>query len=228
MKKLTCLLLLYCIAVGAHAQQWSAGFLTGTSYWMDRKVQVSLPNSTLKGQHMSWEKSLFARYETKKRLAFQARLSYDRLAYSYYSNIGDWENAIFVGGTDKLEFQFVALDLTMQYDITCPHFSSCPVMKNFKSYMGLTMSHLVMHTDASSVDFFLNEAPRTNSSRSTGLNFWIGLTNTTKYAFSDHLDLIADVNFLIDPAHFFNGGRSFYYNTPDSKFSFQFGAAYKF
>ncbi len=227
MKKIFTILLVGCVAATAHAQQLSAGFQTGASYWLQHQQQRSLAKSAVSDHHISWEQTLFARYETKNRLAFEVGLNHNKLKqYGVVSWVLGDEGLD--GETTRSTTHYTTLNVSIQYDITCPHMQECPVMKKFKDYVGVMVAPVWVNQKT---DHYGEDFTRTNvdhSVKSSQVQIWAGLNNTISYALCDHLNILSVVSFQVQPEDFFSKSKPANRVNADSRFSYQFGIAYKF
>ena len=209
------------------AQQYSAGFRTGASYWMDKQEGKCITNS-LDGQNTTWDKEIFVRYKTKGKLVFEASMGH----YAF-NNTMDGSNYYCVFGKDEATIlsekinersQNIEWNISAQYDVSCPALQQkCPVMKNLKSYIGVLATPTLSRNTTT---VYYGEGDFSSESSRDEWTVWTGLTHTLVYTLCDHMYLTSAVRMQIDPNNFFD--NSGILKNRDSRIGFQVGVGYNF
>lgn len=181
----------------ANAQGIAAGVRSGIGGNMNMS---SIKQEGIK--HNYWQKQVFGRYETKKKLAFEATAG--QYNYSFSSTPDNFQYfAPPAHEPIKVDVRNNTFELgfSAQYDLSCSYLKEhCPVFKNFRSYLGVNMN--VLHTKSAQT--------YTNKSNSDGTIFkteqvspawtdlYIGLSHTTTYSFK-HIFLTSSASFMTNP-----------------------------
>lgn len=182
-------------------------------------------------EHNYWQKQLFGRYETKKKLAFEVTAG--QYNYSFSSTPGKFEYfAPPAYEPIKVDVRNNVFELgaSAQYDLSCGYLKDhCPVFKNFRSYLGVNMN--VLHTKSAQT--------YTNKSTSDGTIFkseqvspawtdlYVGLSHTTTYSFK-HIFLTSSASLMASP---FSGNGNLFpraTGSPNTTISLMAGVGYKF
>jgi hypothetical protein len=101
----------------------------------------------------------------------------------------------------------------------------CPVMRRIKTYASLDVSPTWAHTN---LLYNGNEnftKPATAHVKNE-FQLWTGLSETMIYSVNDHLNLVSNAGFKLNPAELVSGAGNDY--QPNLRLSWQLGAAYKF
>lgn len=208
-----------------NAQGITAGIRTGFD------VSTDITNHKENKPQALWQKQIFTRYETKKRLAFEiyANQSNDRQKITppdlvYFDNFLPPTHEILdiEEKTNKL-----LLGASIQYDISCSKLKEkCPILKNLKSYVGVTAN--ITHTWSKEYVILKSVADGSFSKDTHKSNYWddiqVGLNHTTIYSFNK-LFLISTASFTVNPWAINN--RLYMQNTPNSRLSLMAGIGYK-
>ncbi|HEY9178915.1 MAG TPA: hypothetical protein VIN07_14565 [Flavipsychrobacter sp.] len=188
------------IGQNAYAQGISAGFRTGVGNTFD----ITSAREGIK--HNYWEKQVFLRYETNKRFAFeisstQYKYSYDAQYPEFMGGWGGPINSETIGLTvTNNNFDF---GMSAQYDLSCHILQDkCPMLKNFKSYLGITALIILneetnTYTRRSLSDGNITE-DRTRQALVSDLQ--VGINHTTKYSFN-RLFITSSTNITVSPRY---------------------------
>lgn len=217
-------------AQNAIAQGLSAGFRAGMSNSMDiTRLREGIIDR-------SWEKELFARYETNKRFAFE-------LSAAQYNNTeaGIWHSSGCIVDYEQLDlfappthenlltyssYRMVDVSIGAQYDITCLFSEECPVRKVFSSYMGVAAIGTFGKVTTNSTDRRLSDGDISTTQR-TGkgmYNLLLGINNTATYSFN-RFYITSVVGYMVSP---FTQGYEFHNQAnPNSKFLVKLGLGYR-
>ena len=202
------------------AQGISAGLRTGTSCWMQRSTGKSGPLEATPAQHRSWDQEVFIRREGKNRWAFEAGFSHagvkklEVLAVTndHFPNDTAYFQNIWLGHNYELS-------LSAQYDITCAQMKSCPLLRQLRSYVGVSIIPTVTRLSPG-----LDPTPEDQTLYQT----WTGLSHTMVYSVTPHLALSTVVEGRFAPTELFAGSFQSGDYRPAARMSVRVGFAYKF
>lgn len=184
----------------------------------------------------TWDKELFGRYETQKRLALE--LSGTQYQYDH---AGIWHNAGCIVDYEPLYFappssenllttynyNMVDIGVGIQYHLSCPVLrEKCPLMKNFRSYIGLAVVGTYGTIATNYTDRRLSDGAITETKlRDTKLHrMSFGAAHTATYSFK-HIFITSTASYTVDPwAASFRLMNSI---SPNSKLSLRLGVGYK-
>lgn len=216
MKRFLTLLSLAAMTAGAaNAQTLSAGMRAGAGCnWQGTEHK-----------YISFEQSAFARYESGHKWAFEA-------------GIGHWGGAMktgvgTVGPLDDYSYtdaharvNTYEMNFSLQYDISCPYMQQhCPVMRRMHTFISLDVSPSWSRTNLLYKDNENLFLPATDHI-SREFRLWTGLSETMVYDLNEHINLVSNAGFKIDPARLIATPDNNYQT--NARLSFQVGAAYKF
>lgn len=231
MKYLLSLTLALSLLQYAGAQGISAGFRTGIGNTMN----ISRMSEGIIDKH--WEKELFLRYETKKRLALEINgTQYNDAEAGIWHSTGcivDYEPILtFESPTREnlltyTSYNMLDMSLGVQYDISCSYLQEkCPMMKNFRSFIGVAAVGTYGKVTTRSTDRSLSDGDITTTERTgSGLyNLHIGVNHTLTYSFG-RLYVTSVAAYLVSP--FSETYTSHNQLTPNSKLSFRAGIGYR-
>ncbi len=223
MKKILSLLIVSFLVADTHAQHLSAGALTGSSYWVNTQRNEGILRGSVDGQHLSWDKGMFIRYDAKKGFGLQLGLTQNSLKYQSVEQSFDGEYSF---SPRFFKANYVTVNLVAQHDLTrlCGCGQACPVLKKIKNYVGATISPTFVRNKTMSKS---NTDGNVYAMNFTEFQVWAGVNNTLVYSFNEHVNLMSVVSIQMDVLPF---GSSLVISTlqPDLRYSFQLGAAYKF
>ena len=211
------------IVQNAGAQGISAGLRTGVGNTLD----ITSVKDGVK--HNYWEKQLFLRYETSGRLAFEINSTQYR--YSYHEEPIIWD-CTFVPPTHEtvdieVTHRNIDFGLSAQYDLSCPFLQErCPLMKNFKNYIGLTAKSGLnertdIYTSRALSDGNITE-DRTQHRYVDGIH--LGINHTTKYTFG-RFYLTSTATVTVNPWDLGSFAPAAY--NENSRLSLRIGAGYR-
>ncbi len=222
MKKLFSILLLSCLAANVYAQQLSGGIRLGSTFWTNIQKGTSIFESGIPGQNASITKSVFARYASKKRWAFELGFSHDQLKSTDVYEQGCFGPEYYT--TSDYTMKYYGVNMSVQYDITCSHLRSCAVMKKFKNYIGVVVNptYIDMHTYTHAMEGY-----PPHESSNYNLQVWTGLSNNIVYQFNENISLSSVCSFQLEPGQYLSIFNRGYPSTSATRFTFQVGAAYK-
>jgi len=230
MKKMLTLLAASFLFYTSNAQQFSGGFRTGASHWMDKEKGKCFSRENGR-KHNSWDKELFIRYNTKGKLAFEASLGHYSLHNSYTPDqLTYFAPPEYVVTNVNERSQSLELNLSAQYDVTCPALQQkCPAMKRLKSYAGVILTPTLSRNTIKTtyVDEVSSSDPKTSVSSKDEMTLWTGLTHTMVYSVCEHLYVSSALRLQIDPNSFFDKHESGTFSR-DSRMGFQIGIGYNF
>ncbi len=215
MKILFSILLVSCLAANAHAQNLSAGTRLGASYWLQDQPKLQ----EAQGQHISFDKAVFLRYETKGRIAYEIGVNHNRLKTAYAT--GGFNPAY--GGTFYYTTNYTSFNTSFQVDVSCPHFKACPVLKKLKVYTGVSLSYMII--DEKKVKPASESYPEIRGSHSEPA-IWAGLNNTMNYELNKSFLITSAFNVQVDPVSTFSKFTPSSFQ-PTIRTLFQLGMAYK-
>lgn len=230
MKYVLSFFLILLFADNSGAQGISAGIRSGIGNSMDI---TQLRSGTI---DRTWQKEVFTRYETKKRLAFElSGTQYnDAKAGIWHSSgcIVDYEPILtFEAPTQEniltyTSYSMADLSLGVQYDLSCPVLKEkCPFMKNFRSFLGVAFIGTFGNVTTYSTNRNLSDGDITTTERTEkGLyNLFIGINHTTTYSFGK-VYISSLVGYMASPF----ADYSIYTNQPiaNSKLSLRMGIGY--
>jgi len=209
------------------AQQFSGGFRTGASHWMDKQEGKCFTNSA-EGQNITWDKELFVRYNTKGKLAFEVSIGH----YAFNNNYKPEQDGFTIPEYRLLNVnersQNLELNLSAQYDVTCPVLQEkCPVMKRLKSYVGVLLTPTLSRNrlKTSYIDGVSEGSVQQSVSSKDEMALWTGLSHTMIYNLCDHMYVTTAVRLQIDPNRFFDNSGTL--RERDGRAGFQIGVGYK-
>ncbi len=225
MKKLFSILLVSCLAANAHAQQWSVGTRVGSSYWIRNYDYLLTERNAIGGKRLSIDNGVFVRYETKGRIAYEFGLNNSRLKYQFRPQVDDGPAWAYndLSYTDN----FTTLDASFQVDVTCRHMQACPVLKKFKSFVGITLSPGFLSQRVTAPATERNE---NIDMRGSTFQVWTSVSHTISYQLSKSFAITSVVNFQLNPESLskFSPAMSgaFMEPRPGQSFGLRLGAAY--
>lgn len=119
------------------AQEFSVGIRTGLGKTMDvSRISAGTIDNT-------WDKELFVRYETKRRLAFEVGGTQYNTSHSMEPMIWECNWGLPITYEDagmNAKSSIIDFHLSAQYDISCGYIKeNCPFMKNFRSFIGVNI-----------------------------------------------------------------------------------------
>ena len=148
-----------------------------------------------------WNKQVFGRYETKKRLVFE--LSATQYNYDYNQTPRQFE--YYMPPTHEIlnvytRHNVLDIGLSAQYDVTCSVLKEkCPLFKNFKNYIGVNMNFLMNNAKHEILNRSLSDGMLTKrNEQSNGSDVYLGLSHTATYSFNK-IFIISSASFMIDP-----------------------------
>lgn len=119
-----------------HAQSFSLGARTGLGKTFD---VTQIKNGSISN---TWDKELFFRYETKGKIAIEGSGTQYKYGYNFGPFISGCAPMIPPTGEDlggSMNYNMIDLSISFQYNIICPDMQeSYPVLKNLKSFLGLS------------------------------------------------------------------------------------------
>lgn len=199
----------------AGAQSFSLGGRMGTScLWQNTDHK-----------YISFDQSVYGRYETHGRWAFEAGLGHwgGGMGTTVFAGLSD-EGADYVDAHAKLNNY--ELNLSVQYDISCPYMQEhCPVMRRIHTFASLDVSPAWSHTNLLYNDGEDFTKPVT-AHKKNAFQLWTGLSETMICSINDHFNLVSNAGFKINPAEIFSASGNNY--QPDARLYLQVGAAYRF
>lgn len=231
MKYILSFFLILLFADNSGAQSISAGIRSGIGNSMDI---TQLRSGTI---DRTWQKEVFTRYETKKRLAIElSGTQYNDAEAGIWHSSGcivDYEPLLtFAPPTREniltyTSYNMVDISLGIQYDLSCPFLQEkCPLMKNFRSFLGVAFVGTIGSATTYSTNRSLSDGGiSTTELKQKGLhNLNIGINHTTTYSF-EKIFISSMVGYMASP--FTN--YSFSTNQPieNSKLSLRMGIGYK-
>ncbi|MCB9044811.1 MAG: hypothetical protein H6550_01605 [Chitinophagales bacterium] len=209
------------------AQNFSFGARAGVGNTYDMS---SLKSGVL---DKSLDKELFLRYQSKGRLAFEVSCiqyngTHTTPAQIFDCRWGETEPPTSTDGGSNALSNYVDLNLSAQYDISCPYIQEhCPVMKHLRSFIGInigaryqssTNKHYVISLSDGSISQEITRYKEINTPQA-------GLTHTLTYSFGKfYASSVA--SFYIRPWDM----SAMYMNSsiyPDSKLSLRLGLGYR-
>lgn len=182
MKYLLSVIVFLSIAQNADAQGVSAGLRTGVGKTFD---VTSLKDGA---KHSYWEKQLFLRYETNGRLAFE--INSTQYNYSYHEEPIIWECTFALPPHETIDIEVthrnIDFGFSAQYDLSCSILrEKCPIMKNFKSYMGIAGAVVLNERTEiyTNRDFSDGHVTKERSRYKYLGDIYLGINHTTIYTF---------------------------------------------
>lgn len=208
-----------------NAQQFSLGFRTGASYWMD-KQEGKCFSSAVDGQNTTWDKQLFVRYKTRGKIVLEASMGHyafknRQVSTEYECIYGENNITAMTARNIYEESQNVEWNLSAQYDLSCPALKEkCPLMKHLKSYMGVELTPTWSRTTTK----IGSDESLLSSETNNEWSLWAGLSHTLIYDISDRVYITSALRFQIDPNKFID--KSGVIRNADSRLGFQMGLGY--
>jgi len=231
MKYLFTLLLMLILGYNSGAQGISAGIRSGIGNSMD---VTKLRSGTI---DKTWQKEVFTRYETKKRLAFElSGTQYNDAEAGIWHSSGcivDYEPLLtFEAPTQEniltyTSYSMVDVSMGVQYDLSCPFLQEkCPFMKNFRSFLGVAFIGTFGNVTTYSTNRRLSDGDVTTTEQNQrGLyNLNIGINHTTTYSFGK-VFVTSMVGYMASP--FTDYSISTDQPIENSKLSLRMGIGYK-
>lgn len=171
----------------ASAQDFSVGIRTGLGKTMDvSRISAGTIDNT-------WDKELFVRYQTKRRLAFEVggtQYNYQRAGIWHNSGcIVNYEPLYFSAPTSEnlittTNVNMLDLSLGVQYDISCNALKDkCPLMKNLSSFIGANVIGKMANVETRSVDKRISDGQINETEyKDFGIqDIYLGLNHTLTY-----------------------------------------------
>lgn len=215
------------LANSINAQGIALGIRTGIDAGTDiTNVKENKP-------HALWQKQLFTRYETKKRLAFEI--------YANQSNNSEnipvpdiiWEYFYpFPQTHQTLDIQqksnYLTFGGSVQYDISCSKLKeSCPIFRNLKSYLGITAN--ITRAWYKEITTIQNLSDGSISNEVYKSKYWadiqMGINHTTTYTFN-RIFLTSTASFTVNP-WMLNDPIPSFIDENNTRFSIMAGIGYK-
>ncbi len=186
MKSFVWILLLLTITSGnVNAQSWQIGAQQGVSYWLTRKVIGVDRLRTLPGQHLTWDKALTLRYQTRKKLGFKI----DAGTYHFRQHTPGAADSILAVNGDTYA---LTLRMGVMYDVTYPLLSYMfPRMAGMKSYIGFTCAPSLLWDDA----IITNTADESDHLCRNRFGMWVGFSYTHEVPLSKKVLLVSEFAF---------------------------------
>lgn len=202
-------------------------FITGAvqaqSFSAGARMGASCLEQGFDHKYISFDQSVFGRYETGSRWAFEA--GFGHWSGGMKTNVPAGMNEGPGNIPAHARINNYEMNLSVQYDITCPYMQEhCPVMRRIKTYASLDISPTLSYTRLlynDTEDFMAGETAH----RKNDVRLWTGLSETMLYQLNDHVNLVSNVGFKVNGGQLFNPGNDYEANF---RFSWQVGAAYKF
>lgn len=197
----------------ANAQHFSVGARTGVG------TLIEVRKGTKDVQNITWDKEIFLRYETKRRLAFETGITHYKYDYPIdlrdgleYANLDFAPSPYeFIEGSGTVNAY--AINLSAQYDISCPFLKDhCPVFKNLRSYIGINLmptissgSQSITSRRKSDGTIFTEE-----STSPASIDFQAGVSHTLVYTINKfYLTTVVGINYTEFSSYPFIGGPNF-------------------
>jgi hypothetical protein len=222
MKKLFAAILFVLISPTLHAQMLSAGLRLGPTAFVDvSRRGTEMPFEFQQGAVTS---ELFARYQLKRRWAFEATLSAStRLHTEERVSAID---ATWSHGIEETNTYYYELGVAAQYELTCRHMKKPPKPSRFHYYIGISAG-AVLAADRSEV--YPDGQPEVSvmSIVSNDFQLWGGFNHMLSYDFSTHWTLMAKGDFRANLNSLTGIGYRAGGNYPDASIGFRLGAAYR-
>lgn len=168
------------------AQSWHIGAQQGISYWLTRKALGVDRLHTLGGQHLTWDKELTLRYQTKKKLGFELGLG------TYHFNQQTPGAATdSIAGIDG-DTHALSLRMAVVYDVTYPLLQYMfPRMAAMRSYIGFTCTPTLLWDDA----IVTPVADQSYHLCRNRFAVWVGFSYTHEIPLAKHLLLVSQFAF---------------------------------
>lgn len=168
-----------------YAQGISAGIRTGIGNSFDVTKLRSTENTP------TWDKEVFARYETKGRFAFELganHYSYSETVRPYY----EWcLTEYFPSGNEiiaaKNQYNIINIGASVQYDVSCKALQEkCPLFKRMRNYIGVNAGTQYGNVNTTSTNRRYSDGNITESKNSISYfnHINIGLSHTLTYTFN--------------------------------------------
>jgi hypothetical protein len=221
MKKLFAAILFVLISPTLHAQVLSAGLRLGPTAFLEVSGRGTvMPFEFQQGAITS---ELFARYQLKRRWAFEATLSAaTRLHTEERVSAID---AAWSTGVEETNTYYYELGLAAQYELTCRHAKKPAKPSRFHYYFGISAG-AVLAAGRSEVYADGQPAVSVMSIVVNDFQLWGGFNHTLSYDLSKHLSLMAKADFRVNLNSLTGIGDSSVDNYPDASAGFRLGAAY--
>ncbi|MCB0699936.1 MAG: hypothetical protein H6551_03340 [Chitinophagales bacterium] len=230
MKYLVTIIISTLAFINTEAQTFSAGARTGLGYNVDLSRVGAKDIGGYSTDQFTWDKELYARVETNKRIAVEARFTHYKLSdsYIYPENIGD----IMVSPTIQFTYwdsksttNVIVGGISAQVDLTCPYMQDhCPMLKNIRNYIGFdvagTYAREVINQE--NTDPTYQVAPRKYDDKYYFMQY--GISHTIIYQVSPSLNINTALRAMIQPSEF----SSYTYSPSNTHISGVFGVGYTF
>src|SRR5690606_35592581 len=176
MKKLFTTAALIALAMTESAAQgFSVGLRTGSSCWAQRMYPNSAKMESMPGQKTTWDQELFVRWEGKSRWAFEGGLIHVKAANHEILYVPDLGTE---GFQNNRKGHSYALSLSAQYELRCAKMNSCPLLRRFRSYAGVSLMPTITRLEPG-----LDPWP----ANVTTFQAWLGLNHTLVFQATPHL-----------------------------------------
>lgn len=207
MKTLVTIIITVFICQMAYSQGISVGLRSGVG-----TVPMDIKETKTSNLRPTWDKQLFARYETKKRFAFElsgTQYKYNQAGTWTYGCFSEY-NRLYFDSPNKVnlltEYNYNVLDINFdaQYDISSVALANkCPILKNFKSYLGVRVTGTIVKQNVTYTDQRLTDGQITESEyyNTNFADFSLGLNHSINYYFK-HIYLTSTVNYQLSISGF--------------------------
>lgn len=181
------LVLLTGFCLDAPAQSWQAGVQQGISYWLTRKAWGTDRLRTVEGSHLTWDKEIALKYQSKKKLGFELGLGY----YHFRQQTpGATEDTILSINGDSYG---LSLRMAVLYDVTYPLLGFVfPQMASMKSYIAFTCTPSLLWDDAAVALPDENESYQLCRTR---FSVWVGFSYLHEVPLGKRLMLVNQFSF---------------------------------
>ena len=204
----------------SYAQSTSIGVRTGASMFSSKE-------DGCRGGNAAWSNEVYFRRKTKSRIAFEAGLNYASLGRKDVpvNEVWYFEAPAFNPTRIQQRTQYLAANLGLQFDVTCPAMQACPLLSRFKSYIGVNVSPTLTSRQVEtqgtrSIDgAFLMYQDNFND-----FSIWTGISHTMVYNFCCRYYVSSTARFQLDPFNYFSGLPD---NGATKMASLQVGVGYK-
>ncbi|WP_276132570.1 hypothetical protein [Polluticoccus soli] len=203
------------------AQGFSAGLRTGATNWFS--LNAHKEKSVVTKGTFTWNKEAYARYETKRGLAFEFS------AMQYIPNQVEWYQApLCMAGEELLslneKYNAAEFMLSVQYRIASDNSTK------LKSYLGLSFSQTrVYSTTAVTIRDISTASVRNEVWKYTSGLVYCGVSNFTSYQLTKHINIVSALSFKFDPENIFERSRwDIDEYSPNSNVTWNIGCGYTF
>lgn len=213
MKKLLLLMVITALTESIVAQTFSGGVQTGAVLSFTKDQDNNRLRFT-QGQNVAWNNGFFVRYDAKKR--FAGELSFRH--YYFRNDLSEKLTDPKVFDDRYVNYQYgefinnYAVEVSVQYDITCNAFKSCKLFRNLESYIGLSVIPTLSHVRYSRLyegGDFESEPLTYRSGSYNEYMLYTGLSHMLKYNLSRHIYFTSKASLSVDP---FNAFSAYYRN----------------